>query len=120
MATNCLAIKKDKEWMRTHNKNSNKMTRKNQVRNCKTSRMKMTATVIFDRLINQLTTNILLLLKNFLMKKNIFHFFSLIKITHKLQMNIKSQNKNNKSCIKLKNATITLSLKKIQLQINIE
>lgn len=56
MATSWPVSKKDNEWMRTHNKNSNKMMRrKSQVRNCKTNRMKMTATVIFDPLINQLT-----------------------------------------------------------------
>lgn len=54
MAISYPVTKKDKEWTKTHNKNSNKMSKKSQVRNSKTNRMRMTATVIFDDpLINQ-------------------------------------------------------------------
>ena len=48
MAISYLVTKKDKEWTRTRNKNSNKMRKKNQVRNSKMNRMRMTVTVIFD------------------------------------------------------------------------
>ena len=48
MAISYPVTKKDKEWTRTHNKNSNKMSKKSQVSNSKMNRMRMTATVIFD------------------------------------------------------------------------
>ena len=48
MAISYPVTKKDKEWTRTLNKNSNKMRKKNQVRNSKMNRMRMTVTVIFD------------------------------------------------------------------------
>lgn len=48
MAISYPVTKKDKEWMKIRNKNSNKMRKKSQVRNFKMSRMSMTVTVIFD------------------------------------------------------------------------
>lgn len=68
MVTNYPVNRKDKELMRIHNKNNNKMNKNNQVSNCRMNKTRMIAIVIFDSSIYQLFYTIILNLKDILIK----------------------------------------------------